>query len=131
MLQSATQHSRRPPTGNDLLYITGGTNEVYVFSYPDGKLVQTLTGLQNPNGECVDPSGDIYITQSTGDIVEYAHGGGSPINTFYAAYATYGCAVDPTTGNLAAATYHSVTVWLNGQGDLRWRLAQLITVRVG
>jgi hypothetical protein len=116
--QSAMAHSMTPLTSNDLLYISGGaTNKVYVFSYPDGKLVQTLTGLQNPNGECVDASGNVYITQSSGDIVEYAHGGSSAINTFYAAYANYGCAVDPTTGNLAAATGHAVTVWPNGQGS--------------
>jgi hypothetical protein len=113
---TANGRSMNHMTGNDLLYITGGgTNQVYVFTYPDGKLVQTLTGFENPNGECVDSSGNVYITQSTGDIVEYAHGASSPINTFYAAYANYGCAVDPTTGNLAAATSHAVTLWQNGQ----------------
>jgi len=105
-------------SSGDLLYITGGrTNQVYVFTYPEGKHVQTLFGLENPSGECVDASGNVYITQSSDDIVEYAHGGSSAIKTFYAAYADSGCAVDPTTGSLAAATGRTVTVWPNGNGS--------------
>ena len=115
---SVALHVKNGTTSGDLLYITGGgTNQVYVFTYPGGKHVQTLTGLQNPNGECVDASGNVYITQSSGDTVEYAHGGSNAINTYYAAYSNYGCAVDPTTGNLAVATGHAITVWPNGTGS--------------
>jgi hypothetical protein len=115
---SVALHLKNGATSGDLLYLTGGrTNQVYVFTYPAGKHVQTLTGLQNPNGECVDARGNVYITQSSGDTVEYAHGGSSAINTFYAAYSNYGCAVDPKTGNLAVATGRAVTVWPNGTGS--------------
>ena len=113
----ARDGTMKQTTSNDLLYITGGsTNKVFVFSYPDGEPVQTLTGLEGPNGICVDTSGDVYVTQSTGDIAEYKHGGSSPINTITGANATNGCAVDPTTGSLAATTGSSVSVWQNGQG---------------
>ncbi len=38
-------------SGSDLVYISSYTNVVYVYSYPDGALVGTLTGFNDPSGD--------------------------------------------------------------------------------
>jgi len=60
---------------------------------------------------CSDPNtGNVFVTSaafnSSQEILEYAHGGTTPIATLNvpSAYTNvFGCSVDPTTGNLAAA----------------------------
>jgi hypothetical protein len=91
---------------DNLLYVsTRGTEDVYVYSYPKGKLVGTLTGFETPQGECVDSAGDVFITNTeAAQILEYAHGGTSPIATISDPDGVpQGCAIDPTTGDLAVA----------------------------
>jgi len=93
----------------DLLYVSdNGTDDVYAYSYPKGKLKGTLTGFDAPKGMCVDKAGNVFITDDVpyakgpSKILEYAHGGTSPIATLSdPAYHPYGCSVDPVTGNLA------------------------------
>lgn len=91
----------------DLLYVSDsfpyGSNDVYVYSYPKGKLEGTLTGFNEPSGQCVDKAGNVFIANfGASQILEYAHGGTSPINTLSdPGYYPLGCSVDPTTGNLA------------------------------
>jgi hypothetical protein len=90
----------------DLLY--SGSHTVYVFSYPSGKMVGSLDPGTPTNGLCSDNKGNVFLTGQQGSsLTEYAHGGSQPI-----AYLTipngeggavFGCAVDPTTGNLAAS----------------------------
>jgi hypothetical protein len=88
----------------DLLYVssyspTEGVH-VTVFSYPGGRRVGTLS-VRAASGLCSDKAGNVYIVEEP-DIVEYAHGGTNPIATFDDAYnGPNGCAVDPTTGDLA------------------------------
>jgi hypothetical protein len=115
----------------NLLYVSTDTNtngypdDVYVYSYPKAKLVGTLAGFVTPEGECVDKSGDVFITQTdAADIVEYAHGGTSPIATLSdTGWAPQACAIDPTTGNLAVtnvATSNggggSIAIYSNASG---------------
>jgi hypothetical protein len=90
----------------DLLYVAN-VYTITVYSYPRGKLVGTLQNFYTPYGECVDKTGDVYITDGKfGKIYEYAHGGTKPIHTVNdPSYRAYGCAIDPTTGNLAVANY--------------------------
>jgi hypothetical protein len=90
----------------DLLYVGGNSGDVTVYSYPRGRLLGTLTGFYLPAGECVDGVGDVFITDmGLGKIFEYRHGGKKPIQTLQAAAnAPAGCAVDPTTGNLAVTS---------------------------
>lgn len=94
-------------SGEDLLYASDNTgNQVYVFSYPDAKLVGTLTGFYSPVGECVDKAGNIWVVnQVPSEVIEYAHGGTTPIATLTAGTWPYGCAVDDNTGNLAVVNY--------------------------
>jgi hypothetical protein len=90
----------------DLAYVAN-VYTITVYSYPKGKLVGTLSNFYVPYGECVDAKGDVYITDSRfGKIYEYAHGGTKAIKTLKdPSYQPYGCAVDPTTGDLAVANY--------------------------
>ncbi|HEY1883778.1 MAG TPA: hypothetical protein VGG51_12135 [Candidatus Cybelea sp.] len=100
---------------HDLLYISNFySSTVLVFTYPGGKLAGELTPITDPQGECTSKTshGNWWVVASGADeIMEYAHGGTSPISTLSEdigepAY----CAVDPTTGNLA--------VTILGAGDI-------------
>ncbi|MFZ0681295.1 MAG: hypothetical protein WAM84_00285 [Candidatus Cybelea sp.] len=100
----------------DLIYVSN-VYTITVYSYPKGKLVGTLDNFYKPYGECVDTKGNVWITDSSfGRIYEYAHGGTKPIQTLKdPEYVPYGCAVDPTTGDLAVANYSDASA---RQGDL-------------
>jgi hypothetical protein len=96
--------------GEDLLYTSGGDQgkpQVAVFSYPQGKFVGRLTlGYGGVHGLCSDGLGDVFIPEDvskygSNPIYEYAHGGTKPIAMLADSDLPYGCAVDPTTGNLA------------------------------
>lgn len=93
----------------DLLYVTNpGGNEILVYSYPQEKLVGTLTGFYYnffADGVCTDKKGDVWIVANAAqEIVEYAHGGTTPIATLSdPGYYPTTCSVDPVTGNLAVA----------------------------
>lgn len=99
---------------DDLLYVSDYSNRIVsVFSYPAGTLVGTLTGFEDPYGLCSDKEGDVFVVDQVAmDIYEYAHGGSSPIATLNdSSNYPLGCAVDPTTGNLAAVGgYHTAVV---------------------
>jgi hypothetical protein len=105
-------------SGQDLLYTAGGENGrgiVYVYTYPQGALVGTLTGMIQPSGVCTDSAGNVFIvaytTGSLGSstIYEYAHGGTSPVAMLSDPGVALGCAVDPKTGNLAVANTSDFT----------------------
>jgi hypothetical protein len=88
-----------------LLYISdAGTNDVLVYSYPKLALVGTLTGFNQPQGECVDKSGNVWIANtSSSQLLEYAHGGTTAIATLNDANQyPAGCAVNMKNGDLAA-----------------------------
>jgi hypothetical protein len=95
-----------------LLYITdAGTNTVVVYSYPKLKVVGTLTGFTNPQGDCVDKANNVWIANTqTSQLIEYAHGGTTPIATLddpnqY----PVGCSFDPTSANLAVSNFYSTS----------------------
>jgi FlaG/FlaF family flagellin (archaellin) len=91
----------------DLLYVTNANGTVTVYSYPQGKLVGTLTGFEKPFGACSDKKGNVYITDySSTKITEYAHGATKPLRTLKDTnYRPQGCAINPVTGALAVANY--------------------------
>ena len=94
----------RPSAPSSLLYITDvGTNSVYVYSYPDGTLVDTLTGFNSPVRDCSDRLGNVYITNTESEeVLKFAHGGDEPIATFDdRGYLPWDCSVDPSSGALA------------------------------
>ena len=103
---------------NDLLYVSDvGTGDVYVYSYPQGALVGTLTGFTWPAGLCVDSAGDVYVTDLFAfHVLEYAHGGTYAIATLKDPGEDPGdCAFDPATGNLAVA---NVSTPNSNRGDV-------------
>lgn len=96
-----------------LLYVTDAGGAVYVVSYPQGQLIGSLS-VDVAQAVCSDQSGNVFVTAyNTEDVLEFAHGGTSPIAKLgdYGYY-PLGCAVDPTTGNLAVANENS----MNGSG---------------
>jgi hypothetical protein len=110
----------------DLLYVSNlGNDTVTVYTYPDGDLVQTISGFGEPLGMCTDAKGNVYITDpGKQQIVEYAHGGAKPIKTLKdrSGY-PINCAVDPTTGNLAVTNnddtgsrYGGVLIYARAEG---------------
>ena len=111
---------------DDLLYIAGTpvfpNGVVYVYTYPQSKLVGTLTGFVEPFGECTDSAGDVFIvaysnaSMNSSTIYEYAHGGTSPIAALSDPNVAFGCAVDPTTGNLAASG-NGVAIYQDARGN--------------
>src|SRR5581483_8994205 len=68
-----------PTTKPDLLYVSS-SDKVRAFEYPQGKLVQTLSGFFTPSGLCADGAGNVFVTNFGGESVwEYARAGSSPI----------------------------------------------------
>lgn len=110
---------------DELLYVSDdATNDVFAYSYRKRTLEGTLTGFDQPEGLCVDKHGDVFVTSNYGqDILEYAHGGTTPIATLSDTNEyPVGCSIDPTTGNLAVANIFggsqlgNVAIYVGAQG---------------
>jgi hypothetical protein len=98
----------------DLLYVSDyETNDVYAYSYPDGKLSGVLKDILDrfvlPTGLCADATGDVFIPDSSNStVLEYAHGSTTLLHTLLDLdELPYSCAVDPMTGNLAVVNLES------------------------
>jgi hypothetical protein len=87
-----------------------GTVNVYFLRTRSGRLAGQLSGFQFPYGECVDAASNVYIADfGAKQIVEYAHGGKTPIKTLRDRYGfPIGCSVDPKTGDLAVSNFEGV-----------------------
>jgi hypothetical protein len=114
--------SGRPRTlpnakSTDLLYLAS-TAGGHILSYPDGKLVgsfESTQGLEWSN-LCSDVTGNVFLTKfnrGSANVLEYEHGGTSPMARLHDPGYPWSCSVDPTSGNLAVATYSG-----NGGGDI-------------
>jgi hypothetical protein len=102
-----------------LVYVSDiSKNEVYAISYRTGKMVGVLSGPSETAGLCTDVHGNVYVTGNE-EIVEYAHGGTTPIAQLsYSGAEFANCSIDPTTGNLAATMFDqsSVAIFPSGSG---------------
>jgi hypothetical protein len=86
----------------NLLYVSDCC-DVTVYSYPLGKLEGKIKGFNSAGGECVDKAGDVFIANVFPSYFEeYKHGEKKPIAELRVNGLAAGCAMDPTTGNLAA-----------------------------
>jgi len=104
-----------------LLYVSDyDTGNVYVFSYGTGSLLGALSGVNGPQGQCVDARGNVWIT-ALGSVVEYAHGQIWPTKTLTTNGYGSGCSVS-RDGDLAVA--NSAPESGSGPGDVQvWRHA--------
>ena len=106
----------RGTSSGDLLYATQ-EGSTYVFSYPTGALLTTLSN--GGSAICSDSVGDVFITDDE-IVYEYAHGATKPIATLaLPGKFAQGCAVDPLTNNLAVVFQSSagdIAVFANEQG---------------
>lgn len=116
----------RPQTSSGaLLYIaSSNTDEVYVATYPGGRIPNTFKTAERPMSICSDAKGNVWIPESEyssgpGSVVEYAYGSTTPIATLSLGNEyPQDCAVDPTTGNLAVVDYNAnVALFENAQGQ--------------
>lgn len=125
---AATERSWMSPLARSgsLLYVSDTNGSVYVYSYPAGDHVGTLTGFKGPEGVCSDTAGDVYVIDMPAvTISEYSHGGTKPIRVLHVyGFFPEGCAVDAATGDLAVADYASnpflgpgaLTIFHRGKG---------------
>jgi hypothetical protein len=101
----------------DLLYVSdAGTGDVDEYNYPAGTTYGSLTGFEEPQGECSNGK-DMWIANTEeSEIEEFAPGGTSPISTLSdSGEYPVGCSYDPTTGNLAVSNIISTE---DGDGNL-------------
>jgi hypothetical protein len=104
-----------------LMYVSdAGTANVYVYDYPNGTQVGTLTGQDDPGPQCVDRKGDVFVLE-TGNYttVEYKRGGTKILNTYQnGGTDAVGCSVD-AKGDLAITNQipGQITVYAGGKGS--------------
>ncbi len=108
---------RPKAASQDLLYVATGDN-LYVLSYPKGRLIGTL-GITAYN-ICSNSKGDVFVPSAGYQIVEYAHNG-KRIQTLQDGDVPLSCAVDPISGTLAVTNEGSgageVAIYANAQGS--------------
>ncbi|MGA7283308.1 MAG: hypothetical protein WBW87_02080 [Candidatus Cybelea sp.] len=93
---------------HDLLYVTNENGVVNVYRYWQHTLEGVLTDFKDPQGECADAAGNVYIADNGANkLFEYAHGGKSPIRTIdVSPNSPFGCAVNIKNGDLAVANFN-------------------------
>jgi hypothetical protein len=82
------------------------SNALFVFTYKQNAMI--FSGYiplgSSPVAECVDKAQDVWVVTSSHLLLEFAHGGTTPIGSIGApALFANGCSVDAATGNLAVA----------------------------
>lgn len=100
----------RPGAGKEyLLYASDlGSGTIDIYNYRDkGKLYGQISGLDEPYGQCVDTSGNVYVAdEGAAAVDEFAHGDTKPLKSVRDDYGKpIGCSVDPKTGNIAVANF--------------------------
>jgi len=90
-------------TASPVLFVSdSGTADVYIYTLPALKLVGTVTGFTQPQGECSDNKGDVWVTDTNAQtIYELSHKGQLENELTESHGYPAGCAFDSTTGNLA------------------------------
>ena len=94
-----------------LLFVSdAGTGDVYLYKLPSLKVAARVTGFTQPQGECSDNRGDVWVTDTnTKTIYELSHAGQLKGTLTDGAGYPVGCAWDPRTGNLAVMNLFGLT----------------------
>ena len=108
---SPAQASHAARSGS-LLYVLG-KHHIYVLSYPKGSFIALIK--YSGTAECSDNRGNVFVT-SSGAVSVFSHGGIKPIRNLYTGANTYGCSVDPTTGDLAVTDLSGVLIFKKARG---------------
>ncbi len=90
------------------------TGDVNVYDYTNGEQVGTIDEFIISG--CVDAKGNVYLVKFSGDsVLEYAHGGTEPIQTYTPGGPLAGCSVD-ASGDVAitGTSPGRVTVYAKG-----------------
>lgn len=94
-----------------LVYVADFEGNVYVYTFPALTSVGELAGLgANTLGLCSDTKGHVFIPVQNGgggQVLEFEHGGTTPIASLPDEYQPQECSVDPSSGNLAVANAES------------------------
>ena len=112
MPQNAAAATLTSSRGN-LLYVSTTPNyhDVYVYTYPGGNFIQTLTGFRDPGGLCSDRAGDVWITDDgVGELSKYVHGGASPVATLSDPDSPNDRSVDTKSGDSPSPTGAAATM---------------------
>jgi hypothetical protein len=102
-----------------------GTADVYIYNLPALKVVGKITGFSQPQGECSDNHGDVWVTDAGAQtIYELTHHGQLENELSIAGGTPDACAWDPATGNLAVMSLFgtgsvsgAVLVYPHGSGS--------------
>jgi hypothetical protein len=117
MVSQANAH--KMSGSGDLVYATGGCGGVCVFSYPEAKLKANISLVFPVGGDCSDNQGNVFVTNNT-QVLEYAHGGTTPIATLSLPGSAEACGVDPKTNDLAVTccggSVGNVAIFANATG---------------
>jgi hypothetical protein len=102
-----------------LLYMSDGTNAVVdIYDYDTGKLVGQLAGFKEPDGQCIDAAGDIWISDYEAQaMIEYARGATRVLKKLSAQNRPYDCSISPS-GDLAVSADGSLLDVIQVWGDL-------------
>jgi hypothetical protein len=111
---------------SSLLFVSdSGTADVYVYSLPALKLMATVTGFSQPQGECSDNKGNVWIADTNAQTMYELSHHGRLVNEIKTTGAyPVSCAWDATTGDLAvmslfngSGTSGDVLVYASGSGS--------------
>ena len=97
------------------------SNVIPAYTLPGLKSVYAISSLSAPQGMCTIGKKTFWVANSgADDLLEFSHRGTTPIKTLSVAGTQLAsCAVDPTTGNIAAGTLYGaqVFVWKHANGS--------------
>lgn len=109
----------------DLLYISVGGSAVYVYTYPEGRLLGSLGSFDGADGMCSNAAGDVFIGDYFGgEVIEYPHGGTQPIATLNSTTFVEDCSVNPKNSELAVTTTSSEVVVFPYSKKYGWRFGK-------
>lgn len=97
-------------TKGPMLFVSdAATAEVYIYQLSTLKLLNTVTGLTYPQGECADAKGNVWVTDSGASVTyELSHQGRLENTLAQSGYAV-GCAWDSSSGNVAVMDVFNVS----------------------
>lgn len=112
--------------GRDLLYVSSSTyqySDVYVYTFPEVKLVGGIVVGGYASGLCANDSGDVFVTGAY-TVYEYRHAQARRAAAISDPLGADSCSVNPTNGDLAVAGIGGLAVFRHGKG-FQWHLGRL------